>query len=222
MPTLDVAAPAEAQAPADDGAALSVSASADVELGAAPEVEVDLAGTCGLSRAHQVSVSAEERATISIRQGIVGDRALVLSSFRTTLKQAHSPYTEGVPSKLLVAKFEELLNAPDWRQLVACLETEPNEVLGWFLFRPATVMQVRRKRLPVPQAAAWICVKPEWQRIGVAKALFLAAKLAPSSILCAFDWPAFSGNVYARTHFIFAPYLPDVAAWDRLKLEGKL
>lgn len=135
-----------------------------------------------------------------IQDATPAHHALILDSFlheyRRSMAAAHTP-----PSVLL-AKMSALLNAPTWRALV-CIDPEHDEILGSLVYRDAG-------------CAAWLQVKRQYRKRGVARALVNAAGLSTFCLDVAFmpdrrkaGWPQLR----------FRPYLPDVAQLDTEILE---
>lgn len=150
---------------------------------------------------------------IVIREGCRDDWHWLSSRFAIEYHSA-AP-ARGVPVRVLISKLEALLEAPDWRLIVCVPADEPTEILGALLYRPPTDPDWM-------QRAAWMQVKPEWRRRGVATALLKDAKMRPGQVHCAFLPPEVGKAADPKGWRLrFRPYLPDIAVWERLKVEAK-
>lgn len=153
--------------------------------------------------------------TVIIRNGGIDDCPLLYEAFFRVYGSSESWYGRHTPHRILRAKMEQLLEAPHWRFLVACPSHEPTEIMGMLVYCPP---QGFSKRFQV----GWVTVKPNWQRQGIARALFThAGMVPPMEIDCAFVMRSLlpsNGEALARHRFkiYFKPYIPDIALYNTI------
>lgn len=128
-------------------------------------------------------------------------RALVLDSFAHQYRE--TSYGHGVPFAVLIAKMRALLD-DGWVTVVATPEGEPDNVLGFVVYRDFPRLQV-----------AWLQVKAPYRRAHVATALWdTIAGPNQREIECAFIDSKVAKMVkqlFGQT-LRFRPYLPDISA----------
>jgi GNAT superfamily N-acetyltransferase len=133
-------------------------------------------------------------ASISLRPYETKDRGFVIMSF--VRSYGRSAYATGVPAAVLIDLLDPLLIA--WDTTVA--EAPDGELLGWICSRPGRL--------------AWLFVKPEFRRRGVARALLERAEVgrtldAPFVPTKAPDGSSFASWSRARGYTVhYRPYLP--------------
>lgn len=147
---------------------------------------------------------------VVIRNGKAEDCPLLYDVFFNIYGGPNSVYGRSTPHRILRTKMEQLLEAPDWRFLVACPQHEQTEIMGMLVYCPPTRYNKRYQ-------VAWVSVRPHWQRQGIARALFkFAGMIPPMDLDCAFltrEMLPKQGEQIARHGFkvYFKPYLPDIA-----------
>lgn len=159
-------------------------------------------------------------ATITIRPGIKADHPLVLDSFLHAY--GRSCYGSGVPARVLLSKMEALLASPSWTLSVACLPEEPDEILGFVVWRPEVVSDptpsadpFTLRVFPLRQAGAvaWLQVKELYRRRGIARALWEHAGPHGDEVLSPFAVPdAVAALRRDGIRLRFRPYMPEYDA----------
>lgn len=109
------------------------------------------------------------QAEIEIRPGTPAEHALAIDSFVESFRDA--PVAEGATRGTLSALFCAYLQS--WRYLVACEPDTPEEIMGFIVASSRG-------------AVAWIQVKAQYRRKGVAKALLSAAFVGQGKTLTPF------------------------------------
>lgn len=152
-------------------------------------------------------------ASIVLRQFLPADRPFVHDSFLRSLgggtpkpgePSRGSAYVQGVPATVLHDLLDPLLVA--WDTTVATAPHDPDELMGWICARK-------------PDLVAWLFVKPQYRRAGLAKALleqagvgrFVQAAFVPTKL---FGQP-FMRVASAKNYQVrFRPYAPLIAAHE--------
>lgn len=108
-------------------------------------------------------------AEILIRRGTEAEWALAFDSFLESYRDA--PAAQGAPRGVLAGVFGAYLL--QWRYLVACEPDTPEEIMGF-------VVASSRG------AVAWLQVKAQYRRKGVARALLNVAAVSKGKVLTPF------------------------------------
>lgn len=141
-------------------------------------------------------------ATVTLRPFRPEDRPFIHDSFLRSAGSRGSAYAQGVPAVVLHDMLDPLLIT--WDVTVAVAPHDNNELMGWICSR-------------APDCVAWLFVKPQYRRAGLAKALmthagvgkFIVAPFVPTKL---FERPFMAVASEHGYQIRFRPYLPAVAA----------
>ena len=144
-------------------------------------------------------------ATIAIRNATAGDLNYLRSNFANSFK--HSGYANGTSNEVLRTLLDPLLAS--WTTLIATPVDDSSVILAWLLFRD-------------PTTVAWVHVRPEIRRKGIAAQLLAHAGIVKGELLTPFlptklegAEGSFSNLSKAHGYTLrYRPYLPLQIALD--------